>query len=65
VRSCIVCTPRQTKRRGLWQIWERSEIHTGFWFGKRKDLLKDIGINGKMILKMDLIKNRMEGRELE
>jgi len=55
-RSCIVCTPQQKKGRGLWQIWERREMHTGFWFEKRKDLLENISINGKIILKMDLIK---------
>jgi hypothetical protein len=34
----------------------RREVHTGFWFGNRKALFEDLSINGKIILKMGLIK---------
>ena len=49
--------------RDLWLVWQRTEMHTGFWMGrlKLKDLLEDLGINGKIILKMDLKKIEWKG----
>ena len=40
----------------------RTEIYTGFWLGNQKegDHLKDVGINGRIVLK--LIIQKLDGR---
>jgi hypothetical protein len=39
----------------MWHVWETEELHTGFWWGdlKERDSLKDLGVDGKMTIKMD------------
>jgi hypothetical protein len=34
---------------GMWHVWEREEIHTGFWWGnlKESDHLENLGVMGK------------------
>jgi len=41
-------------------IWGRGEMHTGFWWGRLKegDHLEDLGIEGRIILKL-ILKNTM------
>lgn len=38
------------------QAWKRREIHRGFWFEsvKERDHFKDVGIDGRIILKLSL-----------
>jgi hypothetical protein len=37
----------------MYHLWGRGEVHTGFWWGtlKEGDHLKDLGIDGRIILK--------------
>jgi hypothetical protein len=37
----------------MWHIWETREVHRGFWRRnlKERDYLKNIGVDGKIILK--------------
>jgi hypothetical protein len=46
----------------MWQVWERGETHTGFWRGniKEKDLLGDLGVDGRIMLKF--IFEKWDGR---
>ena len=41
---------------GMWHAWVRGEAYTGFWWGnlRERDHLGDLGIDGRIILKMDL-----------
>ena len=41
-------------------IWGRGEMHTGFWWGRLKegDHLEDLGLEGRIILKL-ILKNTM------
>jgi len=34
-------------------VWIRREVHTGFWWGnlRERDHLKDLGVDGRIILK--------------
>jgi hypothetical protein len=38
----------------MWQVWETGEMHTGFWWGdlRERDHLKDLGTDGRIILKL-------------
>jgi len=37
---------------GRWYVWERREVHTGFWWGDmRKKSFEDLGVDGRIILK--------------
>ena len=49
----------------MWHLWERIEIHTGFWWGNLKERahLADIGVDGRIILNSTSI-NRMGDRGL-
>jgi hypothetical protein len=40
------------------QVWGIGELHTGFWWGNRRetDHFKDLGVDGKMMLKLLLKK---------
>jgi hypothetical protein len=37
----------------MWNVWERGEVYTGFWWGDtgERDHLKDQGVDRKIILK--------------
>jgi len=43
----------------MWHIGEREEVHTGFGWGylKERDYLEDLGVDGKVILKLTLKKS--------
>ena len=43
-------------------IWGRGEMHTGFWWGslKERDCLRDLGIEGGIILKLIFKKYNVE-----
>jgi len=38
----------------MYHLWERGELHTGFWWGtlKERDHLEDLGLDGSIILKL-------------
>jgi len=38
------------------QVWERGDMHKGFWLGnlRERDHLEDKGVDGRIILRMDL-----------
>jgi hypothetical protein len=40
----------------MWHAWERAETYSGFWWEspKKKDHLKDQGVDGKMGSKLNL-----------
>jgi hypothetical protein len=40
--------------QGVWHVWGRTEIHTGFWWRSLKegDHLEDLDIDGSMLLKL-------------
>jgi hypothetical protein len=40
----------------MWSIWVRAEVHTGLWWGNvsEGDHMEDLGLDGRIILKMDL-----------
>jgi hypothetical protein len=42
----------------MWRVWEKGELHTGFWWGDlmEGDSLDDLGVNGRIILKCILKK---------
>jgi hypothetical protein len=37
----------------MWHVWERGEMHTGFWWGnmRERNHLEGLGIDGSIILK--------------
>jgi hypothetical protein len=37
----------------MWHIWVTGEVHIRFWWGegRERDHLKDVGLDGKIILK--------------
>jgi len=53
-------TKSKTNEMGgcTWYIWETGEVYTGFWRGdlRKRDHLKDIGIDGRIILNWTLKK---------
>ena len=36
----------------MWHAWETGEVHNGFWGGdlRERDHLKDLGVDGRIIL---------------
>jgi len=40
-------------RRGMWRVWGRGEVCTGFWWGnlREKDHWGDPDVDGKIILR--------------
>jgi hypothetical protein len=40
--------------QGMWHVWGKAEIHTGFWWGSLKegDHLKDLDVDGCILLKL-------------
>jgi hypothetical protein len=66
----MICTPQkiylsaQIKEwvGGTCGIWERNEMHTGFWWVnlKKRDNLQDLVVHGSIILK--LVMNTYYGR---
>ena len=43
---------------GMWHVWERGEVYTGFWWGdlSHRDYWEDVDVDGKIILKLTLSK---------
>jgi hypothetical protein len=37
----------------MWNVWEREEVHTGFWRGDLRERLhfEHVGVEGRIILK--------------
>jgi hypothetical protein len=64
MRNFMICTPNQilfqsSNQGGLdgpdmWHVRERGEVHEEFWWGnlREKDLLKDLGLDGRIILQL-------------
>jgi hypothetical protein len=50
--------------RGMWNVWGRGEVHTGFWCGnlQERDHLKYTGISERIILK-GYSRNKNNGRK--
>jgi hypothetical protein len=42
----------------MWHVWGTGEVHTGFWWGdlRERDHLKELGVDGRIILKLILKK---------
>jgi len=42
----------------MWHVWEKREVHAGFWWRDlmQRDHLKDLGVDGRAILKWILKK---------
>ena len=40
----------------MWHVWEKGEVHTGFWWGDltERGHLEDLGVDGNVMLNMDL-----------
>jgi hypothetical protein len=38
---------------GMWLLWDRGEVHTGFWWGNLREMghFEDIGVDRRVILK--------------
>jgi hypothetical protein len=36
---------------GMWQVWMRAEVHTGFWWRnlRKKDNLEESGVDGRIL----------------
>jgi hypothetical protein len=45
------------------EAWRRLEIHTEFWFGniKRKNQMRDLGVDGRLLMKLILKERVCEG----
>jgi hypothetical protein len=59
------------KYRIIWAAYvarmrQREKVHTGFWWGelRERDHLKDVGVDGRIILKwvlkISVLKNRLD-----
>ena len=44
---------RKLDRRGMWRIWGRGEVRTGFWWGnpRERNHLGEPGVDGRIILR--------------
>jgi hypothetical protein len=43
---------RRVSLRGMWHVWDTGEVHTGLWWGHlERDHLKDLDVDGKIILR--------------
>jgi hypothetical protein len=42
----------------MWHVWATREVHRGVWWGdlREGDHLEDLGINGRMVLKLIFVK---------
>jgi len=51
------------KERGMWYVWGRGEVHTGFLWGTlmERNHLEDSGFSGKITLKKILKKSVERG----
>jgi len=40
----------------MWHVWERGEVHTGFWRGdlRKRHHFDHLGVDGRIILKRNL-----------
>jgi len=47
----------------MYHLWGRGELHRGFWWGnlEERDHLEDLGLDGRIILKLILKKWHSEG----
>jgi len=73
-RSFLICAPDQVLFRwacrgeegvqGMRYAWRRTEMHTGFWWGSRKERYHyNLGVDRSIILKW-LLQNRLWGSVL-
>jgi hypothetical protein len=48
----------------MWHVWGRGVVHIGFWWGnlKERDDLKDLDVDGRIILKL-IFKKWREGMD--
>jgi len=47
-----VNTSSRKRKLGMWRLWGREEVHTGFWWGSTKDRdhAQDLGVVGRVML---------------
>jgi len=47
-----VIKSRRMRRKGIWNVQKRRDVHTGFWWGnlRDKDHLQYLGTDGRTIL---------------